>query len=408
MLDALRTGLGGAVGAGLLFGIGPGAAAAGWWLLAGAVIAMLAALCTAASAAELGARNHGSNGLGVLRIQLGVLPARIAAVSMTGGRVLAAAVVAIVAGRYLTPTAPLAGALVVLVVGAVTALLGRRLPQRTLVAVAGPVVLLVLAIVAIACFAIAPVGTATPAGVAGADDWTGILDAAGFAVFAFLGAERAASVRRGPAVPLVAVPLLMVLLLGIYLAVAGGALHQLGGARLALSGAPLRDALVAADGAGIGQLLAVGAAIAAVVVLNGLFRELNAMVEELVVGQELPDRLRTAAGPVGLTVLGAVVVLTAVLVRWPGWLAPSMAVAGSLCVLGWAFTNSAARLVPDARRFWPKRAPCFGLGFSVLVSVVTALDHPIPVVAVLVFGTALLTGSAGLTAWRGRISAAPR
>lgn len=396
------------MGAGLLFGIGPGAAAAGWWLLAAAVIAMLAAFCTAASTAELGARNHGSSGLGVLRVQLGVLPARIAAVAMTGGRILAAAVIAIVAGRYLTPTAPLVGALVVLVVASVTALLGHRVPDRTLVAVAVPVVLVVLAIVTAACFAIQPVTAPTPAGVPGADDWTGLLDAAGFAVFAFLGAERAGAGRRGPAVHLVAVPLLMVVLLGIYLAVAGGALRQLGGARLALSGAPLRDALTAADAARLGQLLALGAAVAAVVVLHGLFREVGAMVDELVTGQELPARLRAATVPVGLTLLAVVAALTAVLVRSPGWLAPSMAVAGSLCVLGWAFTNSAARLVPDARRFWPKRAPCFGLGFSVLVSVVTALDYPIAVVAVLVVGTALLSGSAAVSSREARTAATPR
>ena len=406
----MRTGLGGALGAGLLVGIAPAAAAAGRWLLAAAVIAALATACTAASIAELRATNHGGSGLGVLREQLGVLPARIAAVTALGGRVLAVAVVADAAGRYLTPANPLAGAFVVLVVAGVAELLGARMPERALTAVGVPLVAAVLLVVVGALFAIPPALVPVPAAagtMAGSDDWTGLLAATGFTVFAFLGTERAAGRRQTPTTHLVAVPMAVVLVLGALLAVAGGALHQLGGVRLALFGVPLRGALVAADASALDQVLAVGAAIAALLVLHGLFREIGAMVGELAQDRELPGRLATARVPVGLGVLLVAGVLAYLVATTEAALTAAMAVASSLCVLGWAFTNSAARLIPDARRFWPKRVPCFGLGLSVLISVVTALDHPIPVVGVLAAGTALLTGYSALRSWRARTVPAP-
>ena len=52
-----------------------------------------------------------------------------------------------------------------------------------------------------------------------------------------------------------------------YLAVAGAALHQLGGPRLAASTAPLRDALAAADASALAPLLTAGVAVASLFAL---------------------------------------------------------------------------------------------------------------------------------------------
>src|SRR5207302_1760381 len=118
-----------------------------------------------------------------------------------------------------------------------------------------------------------------------ADDPGGLVGAAGVMFFAFLGFDRITTPTALSAQwrPRVVLPLVFAVALGCYLAVGLGAYRQLGAARLALSPAPLRDTLVAADAAALMPVVAFGAAISTVpvllLVLAGTRRRLAAMGE---------------------------------------------------------------------------------------------------------------------------------
>jgi basic amino acid/polyamine antiporter, APA family len=257
------------LGAGVLVGIAPAASVAGAWLLAGMVLA--AAVAAVVSTVDVKPRlGRAGTGIGL------------------AGRLAGATAVAGAFGVYVVPDSPALGAAALVVVVAAARLAGVRVPPW-LPAVGAIVVVGVLAAVVLACLAIEPAGqvVAPPPDAPGADDPIGILAAAVVCYPAFLGAGR----------DRVAVG--VVLVVGLVVAVA--ALRQLGGPRLALSPAPLRDALAAADGAAITPLLAVGVTVATALVLHALLDGLSA---------DLPGRpaLATAAAAVAL----AVVVLTPV------------------------------------------------------------------------------------------------
>ena len=129
--------------------------------------------------------------------------------------------------------------------------------------VAAVVVLGVLAVVAVACFTIAPVelAVAPPADAAGADDPLGLLPSAVLLYLCFAGSPGEVRRQRLAVLGVVLV---------VSVAVAVAVLWQLGGERLALSTAPLRDALAAADASGVDGLLAVGVTVACVFALRGV------------------------------------------------------------------------------------------------------------------------------------------
>jgi basic amino acid/polyamine antiporter, APA family len=269
--DAVVTGLAAMLGAGLLVGIAPAASAAGAWLLAGLVLAGLLTVAYGLSTS-------------VKSTPLAVL-----------GRSAGAAAIAGAFGRYLVPEYPIPAALALLAV--ITALTAAGItPSRTLLRAAVAVVLAVLIVFVVVCFAIAP-----PPNPAGPNDPAGLPLATAFLVFGFLGTERAPQRHR-----MITIGLALV----IYLAVAGAALHQLGGARLALSPVPLRDALVAADAAGIDRVLTVGAALATVLALFGVLTDVRA--ETKPVGMALVG-LATAVAIVVLTVPALILVAVALM-----------------------------------------------------------------------------------------------
>lgn len=253
------------LGAGVLVGISPAASVAGAWLLAGMVLA--AAAATVVSTVDIKPR------LGGVGAGVGLL-----------GRLAGAVAVAGAFGVYVVPERPALGAAALVVVVVAVRLAGVRVPPW-LRAAGVVVVLAVLAAVVLACLAIEPAGApvAPPPDAPGADDPVGILAAAVVCYPAFLGAGRD---RVAVGVVLVA---------GLLVAVA--ALRQLGGPRLALSPAPLRDMLAAADGAALTPVLAVGVTVATVLVLHGLLDGLAA---------DLPGRAGLAAGA-GAVALAAVV-----------------------------------------------------------------------------------------------------
>jgi len=129
--------------------------------------------------------------------------------------------------------------------------------------VAAVLVVGVLVVVVVSCFAIPPVdlAVAPPADAAGADEPLGLVPSALVLYLCFAGAP---SVVRRERVAVVGVAL------AVSLAVAIGVLWQLGGERLALSPAPLRDALAAADASDMDGVLAVGVTVACVFALRGV------------------------------------------------------------------------------------------------------------------------------------------
>jgi APA family basic amino acid/polyamine antiporter len=246
--DRIARGVVSTFGAGLFLGLTPAAGLAGWWLVPGmALAAALAVLFT------LSTQDSPSS----------------AAASLVGilGRIAAAMAAATAFGRYVLPGRPEAGAVMLVIVVAGLVLLAPPLPG-VVDRVAAIVVVGVLVLVVVSCFAIAPVdlAVAPPADAAGADNAVGLFPAALLLYLGFIGSP---SVVRRERLAIVGVVLV------VSLAVAIGALWQLGGERLALSTAPLRDALAAADAAGIDGLLAVGATVACVFALRGVLGDIR-------------------------------------------------------------------------------------------------------------------------------------
>ena len=247
VVDGLARGLSPAFGAGLFLGLAPASALAGWWLVPAMVLAAAVAVLLALSTSD--------SMPGPAAVSLGIL-----------GRIAATVAVAATFGVYVVPEQPAVGAVVLVVAVAAVVLLAPPLPP-VVDRIATVVVLAVLVIVAVACFAITPVAppVAPAPDMAGADDPLGMLPAAVLLFLCFVGGRSGRLVR--PAVSMV------VLVAGA--AVAVGALRQLGGERLALSQAPLRDALVAADAASIDGLLAVGVTVACLFALRACLTDVR-------------------------------------------------------------------------------------------------------------------------------------
>jgi APA family basic amino acid/polyamine antiporter len=255
-------------GAGLFVGLAPAASLAGWWLVAGLMLAATLAVLFALSTSD-DVRGGTPAALGIL------------------GRLAASVAIAGTFGAYVLPDRPAPAAVGLVVVVTAVVLLVPSLPAPV-TRLAAVVVLGVLAVVAIACFAIAPaeVAVAPPSNAAGGNDGLGLLPAAALLYVCFVGPARQSGRDRLAAVGIVLVWCL---------AVAFGALRQLGGERLALSRAPLRDVLAAADAASVGGLLTVGVTVACAFALRGTLGDVR----------DLAPALRAARSPVVAVGLGA-------------------------------------------------------------------------------------------------------
>lgn len=269
-VDVVAAGMLSTVGAGLFLGLAPGASLAGAWLPAALVLAAVLA------------------GLSTVERKESVVAWRIRAAAVADGagllgRVAAGAALGGAVGAY---AAPIVAPLFVMGVTAFT-VTGVRLPV-VVTRIAAVVVLGVLAVVAVACFAIAPeVSVAEPA-----TDPAGVIAAAGLLFVGFVGPE----VPRRRAFAVLGV------VLAVSLAVAVGALRQLGAPRLALSPVPLRDALAAADATPLAGLLTAGVVVACAFALFGALRRIRTVLA------------RTRHAAAGTAVAGALSAAGAVLV----------------------------------------------------------------------------------------------
>ncbi|WP_285613574.1 hypothetical protein [Actinokineospora globicatena] len=367
-----------ALGAGAPLVCAPAAAAAGWWSVAGVVLAGLVALLTAVSLADLAAQSCLTGVSAHVRTRLGVLPGRMAGVLDIGGRVVGAAAVAGAAGAYLLPSQPRVAA-VALVVAVAALALGRvafSAPSRWVIT---GVTIVTLAVFVTTGLAIEPVQQAASAaaGTPGSDDPTGIIAAAGFFSFGFLGVERAVGTRAR-----VGVTAAVVVAVG-YLLVCVAALRQLGGARLGLSPTPLRDALAAADGAAIDPMITVGIAVGALFAVRALLSGAGAGLTDLAEAGELP-----AAAAARRHLITAVAAAGVALMVDP---ATAVAIAATLLLGAAAFLNSAARTLARPQRSSWVPTGCCGLALSVVVGVNISTGSLLAALVVLVVGAGLCT-----------------
>ncbi|KOV80164.1 hypothetical protein ADL03_33830 [Nocardia sp. NRRL S-836] len=383
------------LGAGVFAGFALAAGLAGWWVLPALAIAALAALCSAFSTADQSrAYPDIGGGYGYVRAQLGVWPARLTASAHLLGRCAMAAAVAWAFGAYVVPDQPLAGALVLVVGTTLLGLAGFRWTTGVSVLTA-VLVLGVLALVVAASFSITPVPSAGETGTPNE-----LVGAAGLMFMAFTGFERITAPQRGerphpPGVLRFAIPALVGLSFAVYLAVGTGVLRQLGSARLALSPAPLRDAMAAADAPALVPLVQIAAAVAGVAALHFVLQSAHRTLTGLVEDGDLPTRLRP-----GVLSLVLVVACALAVVLMP--MATALGVAACATLFYYAFTNASARVLLQNDRTWPMRTACLGLGLSVLL----AMSLPVPALLISLAGLGVGTGLIGATASvRGRRAA---
>ncbi|WP_309112948.1 amino acid permease [Saccharothrix sp.] len=371
--------LGATLGVGVFTGLAPAAALAGPWFLFALLLAALTALCCAFSTADQHrAYPDAPGGYAYIRNQLGPWPARIGAAAHLIGRAGVAAALAGTFGAYVFPAdRTLAG--LALLIG--TAALGRHVRGRVGWAVAA-VVVGVLALVALVGFSVAPPDNAA-APAAGFD---GIMGAASILLIAFTGFERVTAPHPNeptfPAKTLhVAIPVLIGVALMITAVVGFALLRQLGAPRLALSPAPLRDALVAADGTAVIPLLTFGAAVAAVASLSWVLGSARRTLTGLTETGDLPP-IRSGWP---LDVIGTALAAAAFLL-----LPTTTALAVGACATAfyYGFTNAGARVLLHEDRTWSMRTACIGLGMSVLL----AMSAPAEALVITVVGIALGTG----------------
>ena len=275
LTDAVVIGLGSMLGAGVFAAFAPAAAAAGGGLLIGLAIAALVAYCNATASAQLAAQYPSSGGTYVYgRERLGHWPGFLAGWSFVIGKTASCAAMALTFAAYAAP----AGWEKPVAVGAVLALATvnyfgvTRTAGLTRIIVA--VVLVALVVVLLAgAFG----GTSAPHDL-GADlfehGWYGILQSAGLLFFAFAGYARIATMGEEVTNPSRTIPRAILTALGIvlviYVLIAIVVLRSLGADQLAVSDAPLVDAVIASSWSWASPVVQIGAAAAALGALLAL------------------------------------------------------------------------------------------------------------------------------------------
>ncbi|MCA1655530.1 MAG: hypothetical protein LC635_03590 [Pseudonocardiaceae bacterium] len=293
-VDRVASGVAAAFGAGLFLGLAPAASLAGRWLLIGLLLAATLAVLSAVSTSDKMGAGSAADGSAVDESAGGGSAVGVAAAAAVGvfGRLAVGVAVGGTFGAYVLPARPGVAAVGLVVVVVAVVLLVPGVPG-VVERIAAVVVLAVLAVVAVACLAIAPVElpVAPPADAAGADVPAGALPAAALWYVCFAGAGRPVRRERLAVIAIV---------FAACLAVAVGVLRQLGGERLALSSAPLRDVLAAADASAVDGLLTVGVTVACGFALRGVLRDIGDLVPALGADRSPVVAVGLAAGLVAL------------------------------------------------------------------------------------------------------------
>ncbi len=282
------------IGAGVFAAFAPAAAAAGSGLLIGLAVAAVVAYCNAMSSARLAARYPESGGTYVYgRERLGPFWGYLAGWAFIVGKTASCAAMALTVGAYVWPAqarAVAVGAVVVLTVLNCFGVQRSALLTRVIVAA----VLAVLAAVVVG-IALSGVGDSTRLDIGGEVGAGGVLQAAGLLFFAFAGYARIATLGeevRDPAhtIPR-AIPVALGITLAVYAAVAVALLAVLGNGGLAVSTAPLTDAVRAAGLAWLVPVVPVAAALAALGALLALILGVSRTTLAMARDRHLPHRL---------------------------------------------------------------------------------------------------------------------
>jgi APA family basic amino acid/polyamine antiporter len=374
--DAVVIGLGSMIGAGVFAAFGPAARAAGTGLLVGLVIAAVIAYCNAVASAQLAAAYPTSGGTYVYgRERLGHWWGFTAGWGFVVGKTASCAAMALTFAAYAVPGPWWAQRAV-----AVAAVLGlAALNYRGVTRTAGLTRVLVAA--SLAALAVVVVGIAV-GGNASTDnlDWSvtggvyGVLQAAGLLFFAFAGYARIATMGeevRDPrrTIPR-AIPLALLITVGVYLVVAVAALVAAGPEHLAAASTPLTTAVQAAGAGGLAPVVRVGAALAALGALLALIAGIGRTGLAMARHRDLPGWL-AAVHPryrvphhaeIALAVVVSALVLTVDLRGAIGF--------SSFGVLVYyTIANASAFTQPAADRRWPRWLNLLGVtGCLVLVA----------------------------------------
>jgi APA family basic amino acid/polyamine antiporter len=375
--DAVVIGLGSMLGAGVFAAVGPAAGAAGSWLLAGLLVAGVVAYANATSSAALAAVHPESGGAYAYgRRRLGPSWGFLAGWAFLAGKLASCAAMALTFGSYLAPELARPLALAGLVGVSVANYLGvARTAAATRVVVA-----VVLAALAATVAGMLLGGRADPANLAwpatGAGGPAaglppgagvhGVLQAAGLLFFAFAGYARVATlgeevVDPGRTIPR-AIPLALGIVLGVYAVVCAAALLAVGPAALAVSAAPLADAVAAGRLAGLEPVVRVGAAVASLGVLLSLQAGVSRTGFAMAANRDLPHGLAAVhpryrvphraelavAGLVGAALLVAD-------------LRGAIGFSSTLVLAYYAVANAAALTLGPAERRWPRWLAGLGL-----------------------------------------------
>lgn len=303
MFDATSIGLGSMLGAGVFVVFAPAAGLAGNFLVLSVLIAGAVAYCNAVASAELAARYPASGGTYVYgRKRLGEWPGFLAGWGFVSGKTASCAAMALTFGHYVSP-----GYAVPVAIAAVVSLTAVNLFGITRTAFLTRLLLCVVLATLVFVAAAAIVGP-HPAGFSagGTSDggatagFSGVLPAAGLMFFAFAGYARIATLGEEVKDPARTIPRAILAALAgafaIYLALALLLQNHLAEGRLAVTTAPLLDAVVNsqfAAGAPVVQAGAAAACLGALLALiTGVGRTTLAMARE----RDLPAPLARVGG----------------------------------------------------------------------------------------------------------------
>jgi APA family basic amino acid/polyamine antiporter len=381
LADAVLVGLGAMLGAGVFAAFGPAAAAAGAGLLLALGIAAVVAYCNATSSAQLAAVHPQAGGTYVYgRRQLSPTWGFIAGWGFVVGKTASCAAMALTAGAYAWPAHPrLAAVLAAAVLTAVNYWGVAKTAAATRVLVAVTVV--VLGVVLVGSFAGGATDPARLLPLTGNGVY-GVLQAAGLLFFAFAGYARIATLGeevRDPArtIPR-AVPLALGIVVVIYALVGISALLVLGADGVALSVAPLQDAVQAGSLHQLAPLVQVGAVAASLGVLLSAMAGVGRTTMAMARDRELPGVLaavhpRFAVPHRAELLLGLVVIVVVSVADIRG----AIGFSSTGVLVYYAIANASAWTLPGRARRW--RRPVAALGLCGCLMLVATL----PVVSVL-------------------------
>jgi APA family basic amino acid/polyamine antiporter len=391
--DAVVTGLGAMLGAGIFVTLAPTAGAAGSGLLIALAIAAVVAYCNANSSARLAAEYPSAGGTYVYgRERLGMFWGYLAGWGFVVGKTASCAAMALTAGFYLWPEH--AHAVAVAVTLALTAVNYVGIQKsawviRLLVAV----VLIVLVSVVVAVAASPDVDAARLDPTSGLSA-TGLLEAAGLWFFAFAGYARIATLGEEVRDPVRtisrAITIALAVVVVIYALVAVGALAVMGADALSDSNAPLVDVVRAAGAPALVPVVTIGAALAALGALLTLILGVSRTTLAMARDGHLPRALAAVHPRFHVPHRAEVVVGIVVAVLAATFdVRDAIGFSAFAVLIYYAIANLSALTLEEPREWWRKAVPVVGLIGCLVLGFSLPLTSVIAGVGVLAVGAAL-------------------